>query len=172
MRLWHFISVFWNSSKTLPWKWYTEYIPRKHGIDGKHVHTCVIARSIYSVLHFRICVLSHGRDRSTRGERNRTTLFTHELLSVRSIAYRNQQITTVSAEKKKRQQRRRVVDLRCDRSLAAGYEKAHRTVIFDVVFTIEGGTRNSITMAPQISRLDDSRDSLRELPAAKNRYHS
>lgn len=34
------------------------------------------------------------------GERNRTTLFTHELLSVRSIAHRNQQITTVSAEKK------------------------------------------------------------------------
>lgn len=61
---------------------------------------CVIARTIYSVLHFRICVLSHGRDRSTRGERNRTTLFTHELLSVRSIAHRNQQITTVSAEKK------------------------------------------------------------------------
>lgn len=76
------------------------YLSHGNGIDGKHV--CVYTHNrtvVYPTLHFRICVLSH-EGVGTCGERNRTTLFTHELLSVRSIAHRNQQITAVSEKKK------------------------------------------------------------------------
>lgn len=58
--------------------------------------------------------------------------------------------------------------------------KAHRGFLYSIVFTIEeekgggesGGNTKFHHDDPQIVRLDDSRDSLRELPAAKNRYHS
>jgi len=76
---------------------------------------------VYPTLRFRICVLSH-EGVGTRGERNRTTLFTHELLSVRSIARRNQQITAVSVEKKTVTTTSRCRFTMID--LAAGYESS------------------------------------------------
>lgn len=66
-------------------------------------------RGIPVALHFRICVLSHDGGLGTRGERNRTTLFTHELLSVRNIAHRNQQITDAYRRRRGRKEKKNMV---------------------------------------------------------------
>lgn len=143
-------------------------------IDGKYVYIRVIVRPAYpAALHFRNCVLSHEGGRSTRWKEQDNALHAWTPLCSKYRAPKSANNDGIGGKKNGNNDVALSIYDAIDLSRRLRKLTAPYTPSFLQSKKGERGRGNTkFHHDPQTGRLDAPRDSLRELPAAKNRYHS